>query len=306
MTAKRPDGLFPIRTVASVTGVNPITLRAWERRYGLIRPQRTAKGHRLYTQDDIDLIQRVTDLLEKGIPISQVQEQLKADTATATGGTEDLWVQYQRRMLHAVGRFNTQALEQLYNEVLSLYPVDMVTSHLIVPLLKTLGERWEQAEGSVAEEHFFSAYLRNKLGARFHHRTPRARGPVLVAACLPGEQHEIGLMLFSLSALERDFRVVLLGADIPLDEIPSPVHKTQARGIILSGSIEPRNTVLERDLPTLVNTTGVPVLVGGHTAVRHRDRIVRAGAIPAGTDIAQGIRRLGELLGSEAAALSGD
>ena len=68
----KAEGLYPIRTVSSLTGVNSITLRAWERRYGLIKPVRTPKGHRLYTQNDIDLIQQVLELLDKGISIGQV------------------------------------------------------------------------------------------------------------------------------------------------------------------------------------------------------------------------------------------
>ena len=78
-TAPRPTDeseLFPIRTVASLTGVNAITLRAWERRYGLIKPVRTDSGHRLYTQVDIDTIHQVVALLDKGVAISQVRNAL--------------------------------------------------------------------------------------------------------------------------------------------------------------------------------------------------------------------------------------
>ncbi|HWS03208.1 MAG TPA: MerR family transcriptional regulator, partial [Gammaproteobacteria bacterium] len=75
-TAAQPDdrlpGRFPIRTVANLTGVNPVTLRAWERRYQLLRPERTAKGHRLYSQQDVERIRKVLDLLDRGIAISQV------------------------------------------------------------------------------------------------------------------------------------------------------------------------------------------------------------------------------------------
>lgn len=78
----------------------------------------------------------------------------------------------------------------------------MVTSRLIMPVLHVLRERWQAAEGSVSEEHFFGAYLRNKLGARFHHHST-THGPKLIAACLPGERRENALMLFSLSALAR-------------------------------------------------------------------------------------------------------
>ena len=78
-----------------------------------------------------------------------------------------------------------------------------------LPLLRELGERWVQGLGSVAEEHFFSMFLRNELGARFHHLNRDRRGPRLLAACLPGEHHEVGLLLFTLAALDRDVDQIL-------------------------------------------------------------------------------------------------
>ncbi|NIO40183.1 MAG: MerR family transcriptional regulator, partial [Burkholderiales bacterium] len=85
-------------------------------------------------------------------------------------------------------------MEEIYNDAMSLYPVDVVNRRLLVPLLRALGERWANQEAGVAEEHFFAAYMRNKLGARFHHRTRHSAGPLLVTACIEGERHEIGLL----------------------------------------------------------------------------------------------------------------
>jgi hypothetical protein len=174
----------------------------------------------------------------------------------------------------------------------------MVTKHLILPLLKTLGLRWESAEGSIAEEHFFGAYLRNKLGARFHHHPTSLEGPAIVAACMPGEQHEIGLMLFCLSALTHGYRIVYLGADTPLDEIVTPVERSESQAVLLSGSVEPQAQALTEQLPSLVSLLNVPVFIGGSTAVKYRDAIVEAGAIPLGTDITLALRRIDEELGS--------
>ncbi len=298
-TEKLPgeDELYPIRTVSNLTGVNSITLRAWERRYGLIKPVRTPKGHRLYTQTDIDLIQQVLELLDKGISIGQVKNYLKGkSTKPAAETATDPWSNYQRRMLNAIVRFDTNSLDQTYNDALSLYPIDLVTKHLILPLLKTLGIRWAENEGNVAEEHFFGAYLRNKLGARFHHHAPAQNGPLLIAACLPGEHHEIGLMLFCLSALNQGYRLVYLGADTPFEELVIPTERTRADAILLSGAVDPDTSILSSELSGLVNNVDVPVFVGGRTAVKFADEIVDAGAIPLGTDISQGIRKIDETI----------
>ena len=77
MESGQQQGLFPIGTVSSVTGVNSVTLRAWERRYGLIKPTRTDSGHRLYSDEDIERIKLILELLDEGIAISRVKEALK-------------------------------------------------------------------------------------------------------------------------------------------------------------------------------------------------------------------------------------
>jgi DNA-binding transcriptional MerR regulator/methylmalonyl-CoA mutase cobalamin-binding subunit len=303
-TLKRitPDTEFyPIRTVSTLTGVNPITLRAWERRYGLIRPVRTPKGHRLYTREDIDLIHRITALLDKGVSISLVRAALGLSPAgeRPVRAVTDPWRGYRERMVGAITRFDEARLEETYNEVLSLYPTDLVTQRLLLPLLEELGRRWESAEGSVAEEHFFGVYLRNKLGARFHHRHRGNQGPRLLAACLPGEEHEIGLLLFALAAHDHGFRVVLLGANMPLAELPVAVKRAQADALVLSASLDPETDILEKELPGLVAAVDVPVVVGGRTSVAHRDEIVRAGAKALGSDIELGLKHLNQVLFSK-------
>jgi DNA-binding transcriptional MerR regulator len=295
-----PDlGLVPIRTVSSLTGVNSVTLRAWERRYDLIKPIRTPKGHRLYTMADVELIHQVVSLLDHGMSIGQVRQVLDADKARPAPVADpelDPWLNYRRQLLRAVAAFDDGDLNEVYNEVLSLYPVDIVTSRLIVPLLRELGERWAQGLGSIAEEHFFSVFLRNKLGARFHHLSRDRQGPKLLAACLPGEQHEVGLLLFALAALDRDYRVVLLGPNTPLGELPPVVAQAATQAIVLAGSLEVAATVVEEDLPLLRRTVAVPVFVGGRITERYRDAIAAAGAIPLENDLNLALRGIDSIL----------
>lgn len=292
------ERLVPIRTVASQTGVNPVTLRAWERRYGLIKPIRTPKGHRLYTTADIDLINQIVALLEAGMSIGQVRQVLESDKGTPPGEAPgpDPWINYHSRLIKAIINFDERALDAIYNETLSLYPVDIVTSRLIVPLLRDLGWRWERTEGSVAEEHFFSTFLRNKLGARFHHRSRDRHGPKLLAACLPGEQHEIGILLFALSALDRDYQVVLLGANMPLAELPQVAERAGCQAIVLSGYLEIPNQMLRKDFPQMVRQAGVPVFIGGKVIGSQADELSKADAIVLGDDLNLALHKIGALL----------
>ena len=287
------DGLVPIRTVSSLTGVNSVTLRAWERRYDLVKPIRTPKGHRLYTMADVEMIKQVVALLDNGMSIGQVRQVLetgKMHPETATQPDIDPWRNDQRRLLQAIIDFDDGVLNEIYSETLSLYPVDIVTSRLIVPLLRELGERWSQGKGSIAEEHFFSVFLRNKLGARFHHLSRGRQGPKLLAACLPGEQHEVGLLLFALAALDWNYQVVLLGPNTPLEELPPVAARATAQAIVVSGSAEVPTTLIEQDLPQLCRAVSIPVFVGGRVADRHLAAISAAGAIPLGEDLNLALR----------------
>jgi len=293
------SGLYPIGTVASLTGVNPVTLRAWERRHGLFEPIRTASGRRLYRHDDIVLISRVVGLLERGMRIGQVKgelESMQSDEAEKAGDSGEPWSTLRERMTAAIIRFDEDALEANYNEALSLYPIDVVTRELMTPLLVVLGERWKSGTGSVAEEHFFGLYLRNKLGARFHHRPRNQHGKRLLVACLPDEQHENGVLLLSLALHERGYQPVLLGANMPLEEIPFAARQARCAAVVLSGSIKPRPDLLEQLLPRVVAECGVPLIVGGMVSVRWHKAILEAGAVPVGDDLEQGVRKIDSLL----------
>jgi len=277
---------LPIRTVASLTGVSPITLRAWERRHGLVRPERTPKGQRLYTHDQVDLIRRVVALTERGIPISQVRAALGSAPVESKRG--DPWQARLERMAGAISRFDEAEVDRIQDEALSIHSIDLVTRRLLLPLLARLGERWESVPGAIAEEHFFAMYMRSKLGARLLHQQRYSTGPRFLAACAPGEHHEIGLLLFCLAAAATGLRPVVLGADMPFAEIAAACRRAACQGVVISGSIDPPEGLLERSLAKLVRETGLPVFVGGGIAMRHRERIARAGAIPVGSDAAEG------------------
>lgn len=289
MSKTPPVGeVFPIRTVVALTGVHPVTLRAWERRYGLISPARTPSGHRLYTQEHIASINRVRALLEKGVAIGQVSRSLKSSVPAANRP----WSRLRERMIGAITQFDERLLDETYNEALGAFPLETVTDQLLVPLLEEMGKRWESREGSVAEEHFFSMYVRNKLGARFHHRTHLMQGPKLLGVCAPGEHHEIGLLLFALSAHEAGMRSVLLGANTPLEELPVACRRAECDAVVISSSIESPQGLWSKQLPELTAQISQPVYVGGVTSVRQRDAIAAAGAIPLGADIVQGVHRI--------------
>ncbi len=292
------NGLYPIRTVSSLTGVNPITLRAWERRYNLIRPQRTAKGHRLYTQKDVERIQRAVTLLNQGISISQLKPLIDAAVPAPRleAGDSDAWQHYRARMLNAIQRFDETALDTAYNDALSLYPAEPVTRHLVIPLQEHLGEHWQAHAAGIAEEHFFSVYLRNKIGTRLHHLNAQQRGPQLLISCLPGEHHEAGMLLFALTAVSHGYRTLTLGANLPLDQIAPVLLQRHCDAVVLSASTAPAGGLFDEQLPRLVESVEIPVFVGGRISEQHGEAIAAAGAIALGQAFPSALDRIAEQL----------
>ena len=237
-------GLYPIRTISAMTGVNPVTLRAWERRYGLIRPQRTAKGHRLYTEADIDRIQQILVLLERGIPISQAQQVLDDDQGPqgeqpGKAGDEQgpsSWDAQSLRWRQAIAALDEHAMEAAYSDTLAVFPVDRVHERLLRPLLRSLAAEAGADAAGQARQRFATAFLRNKLGARFHHQASRSTGPKLIAAMPPGDCNDVGLMLAAVAAQARGYRVILLGAGIPADTLVAASRHSGSVGTLLSAT----------------------------------------------------------------------
>ena len=253
-------GLYPIRTISAMTGVNPVTLRAWERRYGLIRPQRTAKGHRLYTEDDVGRIQHILVLLERGIPISQARQVLEEDddgsggaaSAEDVSGETDSWQRHLNNWRRALETFDEHVIDAACGDTLSLFPVEAVLERLARPLLAQLAAEGQDNELVLAHRHLLQATLRNRLGSRFLHHGARGQGPILLTACPAGESDDISLLLLCVEAQATGYRVVLLGADVASGPLAEAVRASHCAGLVLSShSRRPPRGLLElmADLP---------------------------------------------------------
>lgn len=289
------EELYPIRTVASLTGVNPITLRAWERRYGLIKPRRTKSGHRLYSKHNIEMINRAVELQKQGIPIGRAARLLRQHAGNDNLHTSHSWAKLREEMLEAVADFSETRLDLIYEDVLARHSIREVISQLIVPALEESGRRWQAGELNVAEEHFFTVYLRNKIGVMLHHRTRLTRGSRILIACVPDNLHEVGMLLFALAAHDRGYRPVILGANMPLDALLPAAVRAGCRAIVLSACCEPAAGMPE-DLRRMAAITDVPVFVGGTAAAGYN------GVTQLGADIEVGLSKLAEYIGPPTAS----
>jgi len=170
------QGLLPIRDVARITGVNAATLRAWERRYALIVPHRTAKGHRLYSDEHVTRIQAILTWLNRGVSVGQVKGLLRVEPPVLTKATS-LWAGERQRLFEAICCLSEHRLDDGFNSALALYPPHTLCKQLLLPLFDMLERRWRDQFGAQAERVFFHSWLRTKLALASTTTTASKRAP---------------------------------------------------------------------------------------------------------------------------------
>ncbi len=144
------EGIYPIREVSRLTGVNAVTLRAWQRRYGLVQPARTEKGHRLYSEQDIRQIGEILSWLERGVSIGQVKGLLSEPHSAPVS---DHWQQTLEQFSQALLAFNQRKAEAELNDLLASYPFELVRSRVLQPLVERLLGLWrERPDGELLQQ----------------------------------------------------------------------------------------------------------------------------------------------------------
>jgi methanogenic corrinoid protein MtbC1 len=244
----RSEPVYNTRAVVQRTGVPADTFRAWERRYGLPSPSRTAGNQRLYSERDIAVIGWLRDQTRAGLTISQAVALFRVDDggrAAADGGGRQVTRgdaarlgTFRLRVVEALIAFDGGAAEQVIEEAMALAAVDDVCRHVLEAGLAEIGEGWQRREVGVGAEHFASCFVMRKVSALFNLSQPQqGRGPI-VAACVEGELHEIGLLLRSLHLSRHGFRIVYLGANLPCADLMTVVREVGAPVVLLSATTE--------------------------------------------------------------------
>jgi DNA-binding transcriptional MerR regulator len=249
--------LYPIRAVARLTGIPIETLRAWERRYHAVLPERTDRG-RMYSDVEVRRLQLLRAAVEKGHAIGQVaslpdaQLQALAQTAPAPAGNRDSRPAAQslnpnlQPLQNAIDSFDSDAINQELSKLaLLLSPADLVYQ-VVLPLTRAVGENWLNGTCSIAQEHMFSASLRNLLGGLVRlHSIGNNPGRVLFATPVE-ELHEFGILAASMLAVSQGFRITYLGPNLPAGEILAAAERCMS-DIVVLGIMKTNATQLVRD-----------------------------------------------------------
>lgn len=297
MTYKAMDSsaapLYPIREVSRLTGVNSVTLRAWERRYGLIRPQRTPKGHRLYGRDDIERVERILQWLNRGVPVSQVRELLDQPEAVETPAPQmGDWASQRQHLIHAVESLDTGRLEVLFNQSLSLYPVSLCIAELWQPVISQLEERWGDQFGATLQRRVLETFLRTRIGTRIYHTNQLSNAGEILVARLPDDCSGFWALLMGLAASAAGYRVQLIDGDLPLSEFPLAVERLGAKALLLASSHAERSDVIRRQLPRLAEQSQAPVCLVGPVARIRASDFENTSVAVLGEDMSQALSRM--------------
>jgi methanogenic corrinoid protein MtbC1 len=223
--------IFNTKAVARDTDVPPDTFRAWERRYGVPRPQRTPGGHRLYSERDIAIIRWLRERTEEGMNISHAVMLLmnaldQANPNPGASATRSFAVMADE-LVTALTRFDAGTAERLVGEAFTIYTFEDVMLSLIQPTLVETGERWHRGEINVAAEHFSTEFIRRRIASFLNIFENNPQRETIVLGCAPGELHDIGVLLASIFLVRRGWHVVYLGAQVPerdLLETVAAVH----------------------------------------------------------------------------------
>jgi MerR family transcriptional regulator, light-induced transcriptional regulator len=226
--------VYNIKAVARLVGLLPVTLRAWERRYGMPHPGRGEQGYRLYSEHDVRTLRWLKAQVESGLSIGRAVGYINE---LRSGGYDPaVEPSYQPRpvspshaspslngltdqLLDALLHFDEPQALEIMRRAFALYSVDKVLVEVVQPTLVTLGEAWHRGELPIAVEHYATQFCMQHLMSMLAAAAPPSHPGIIVAACAPGEQHQVGLLMLVVMLRWRGWDIKYLGPDLPLDRL---------------------------------------------------------------------------------------
>jgi DNA-binding transcriptional MerR regulator len=264
-------GRLRIGRLSARLGVSPELLRAWEQRYGLLRPERSPGGFRLYSPADEARVRRVLALKQTGLSTAEaIRLALAEGGLDKRSGTQDperpgipaqgAARDARTRLASALEAFDEAGTQAAVDGAFATLGVDRAVKAVVLPALRDIGKRWEEGSVDVAQEHYATNMLQGRLMA-LARGWGEGSGPRAVLACAPGELHVVGLTCLGLALRDRGWRVLFLGADTPIAAVERTVATVAPSLVALSAVLPERFLVHEIELRAL--SSGVALGLGG-------------------------------------------
>jgi DNA-binding transcriptional MerR regulator len=286
---------YPIRVVSRLTGVAIDTLRAWERRHGVVAPTR-ANETRMYTDADVARLRLLHEAVQSGHRIGRIGRMSDAELQRLAQGPDRApsparAVPAARQgpinasgLERALASLDTGALDREISQLAIALPPSELVRDVVLPALRDAGERWHRRRGGIALEHLLSSTLRSLLGSFLRLYAPASAGPRLLFTTLEGDRHEIGILCAAMLAASSGLAVSYLGPDLPAPEIVEAVKSAGASVLVLGLTFSVAATdaglrAITRRLPAKVG-----IWSGGRRAAAHASALGKRGLVVADFD----------------------
>jgi MerR family transcriptional regulator, light-induced transcriptional regulator len=238
--AERHRGYLRIGELSRRVGVSAELLRAWERRYGLLQPERSAGGFRLYSDADEQRVRRMRELLGRGLSAAQAARVAltaseEPEAEPTGGGAADALESAASRLSSALDELDETRANVTLDRVFALFTLDTVVREILLTYLHELGERWARGEVSVGQEHFASNVIRARLLA-LARGWGQGSGPRAVLACAPGELHDLPLICLGLALRARGWTITFLGPDTPVASVAEAAREVEPAVVVVSAA----------------------------------------------------------------------
>jgi len=302
---------YTIKVVQARTGIKPVTLRAWERRYNLLTPMRMPNGYRLYSERDIQLLLWVQRKLDTGMSISQVAGQFQ--DARARG----FWPEtiqnivpeapklkpprpardYAEMLFGALIAHNESRANAIFEEVKKYFDLVTIFQEVMAPSLELVGEAWYNGEIRIATEHLASSYLKGKLLNTMQNLPVVKEGALILVGCGPEETHELAALMFAVLLRQEGYFVEYLGPDLPTDDLLDYAAIVRPKLIVLSVNQETTADLIQGFAAELANLRGKPRLAyAGHYFDQNEQARRDLGGIYLGKTLAEAVEKIKQLI----------
>ena len=286
----------PIRVVATRTGLSKDVIRAWEKRYQAINPQRSDTGRRLYADADIEHLLKLKQAISSGWRISDVAKLSKDELdklvaeksqsteiaeSTSVNGELDPGGSYLSRCLEAIEELDARKLDTLLSSASVAMSIPRLLDDLVAPLLITIGERWHEGQLRVGHEHLATSVIRRFLDNLRETAGMHAQGPTIVVTTPSGQNHEMGAMMAAVAAAVAGWKVVYMMPSMPSRDIVAAALQVKARAVALSMTYpadDPQIAVELRFLKEQI-PEDVALFVGGQAAASYLPLLEHIGAV---------------------------
>jgi len=243
------DPKYTIKTISDMTGILPVTLRAWERRYGVLLPDRKENRYRLYSDQDVAVVKWLNMEIARGISISTAARKLLEMRQNkewpdliplGIGQTREKSADPPRRYADELFRLLTHHNEadamNLMVEVVSQFSLESVLMEIITPCLISIGDAWYQGKLNISTEHFASAFIRSRLDNIYQAYPIVRKGAGILVGCAPTEDHELGALMMAILLRSKGYRVEFLGPNLHIGDLVEYAEEEKIAMVILTAS----------------------------------------------------------------------